>query len=915
MKMKGQTKKVLARILTAALIVGAVSFSYKPMTADAAGSKTIDCIGTDIMVNPKTPSSQNDAWKGCYVWYGKDSGSPVRYRVLSKETTAYGGKNVLLESDQGLVKMAYGNGDWKSSLIKSYLNGTNFLKNTAKFTEVERDAIYASSEKEHDVTLGYPYFTTIKSAPLENEKVFLMDVGDVLKPDYGYSTVIGSGNSYNPYPVPNRVKKNTYGSSSDYWQRTDLTYSGNNFAVYTENNGAISGFGIRPSQSGEAWVAPAFNIKKTSILFTTLVAGEAKSYDAEYKLTLQDSDMKIALSSKPTASGSTVTIPYSITGSNKGKASQVSVLILDKAFRKQNTNGAQILYYGKLTPSGSFSASGKGTFKMPAHLNVNDWGTKYIVYIMAEDVNGTKETDYASSPVKITAPLRPAMPITLKYRVNGTGITWNKVDGAVKYRIFRSVGDNKHFEKLTDSKSLSYIDKTAVYGKTYYYKMYAMAGDGSKLTKDGIQSRIRYYAPAPTVKLLNWEEGIDITWTKMSGAVEYKIFVKEGSGDFKRLNTVKGTTYTDKTRKAGKTYTYTVVGVNKDGKEMNEKGKGVSVTRIDKFVQFSSSSTIEGVQLKMKAFDGAAKFRVYRRKTATGSWSKVGTTTENIFVDSSAVPGKEYYYAVLAVSKYDEVLSDYGKGKKVKFTLPPTPVVLESKASGVRAEWSMVSSAFEYGLFRKTKSTEWVQVGKTSAFSYTDKSAESGKTYYYSVIALDKNGKALNAYGDGVQIKYVKPKNAAVGDNEFVEEVLDGIGIIEEEILEDEGIIEEEVIDEETSEEEPSEDIEDAEEETSEEDIEDAEEETSEEDIEDAEEETSEEETSEEETSEEEIEDAGEEDTEAVEETTEEVSEETSEIIEDADVVSEAEEAEVADAPAEEAVEEAAPENAEAVIE
>lgn len=44
-----------------------------------------------------------------------------------------------------------------------------------------------------------------------------------------------------------------------------------------------------------------------------------------------------------------------------------------------------------------------GTFTLPEALSEDTWGTDYRVYLLAEDVNGTYQTDYAGFPLEITA--------------------------------------------------------------------------------------------------------------------------------------------------------------------------------------------------------------------------------------------------------------------------------------------------------------------------------------------------------------------------------------------------------------------------------------------------------------------------------------------------------------------------------
>ena len=111
--------------------------------------------------------------------------------------------------------------------------------------------------------------------------------------------------------------------------------------------------------------------------------------------------MTIAASGDVTRNGKTVTVPYSISGESSANATQVSVLVLDKEYTAGNTNGATVLDYQKLNVD-SFSTSGTGTYTLPDSLYRKGCGTDYHMYILAEDVNGEKETDYASTPVEIT---------------------------------------------------------------------------------------------------------------------------------------------------------------------------------------------------------------------------------------------------------------------------------------------------------------------------------------------------------------------------------------------------------------------------------------------------------------------------------------------------------------------------------
>ena len=62
----------------------------------------------------------------------------------------------------------------------------------------------------------------------------------------------------------------------------------------------------------------------------------------------------------------------------------------------------------------------------------------------------------------------------------------------------------------------------------------------------------------------------------------------------------------------------------------------------------SASNVTGGVKFKWKAVTGAESYIVYR-KTGSGSWSKIGTSTSTSYTDTSVKSGKSYSYSVRAV--------------------------------------------------------------------------------------------------------------------------------------------------------------------------------------------------------------------------------------------------------------------------
>ena len=69
----------------------------------------------------------------------------------------------------------------------------------------------------------------------------------------------------------------------------------------------------------------------------------------------------------------------------------------------------------------------------------------------------------------------PAPQITVELNANGKPkISWNKVEGTVKYQVWRATSKNGTYTRLTTTTNLSMVNKNAVAGKTYYYKVRAV---------------------------------------------------------------------------------------------------------------------------------------------------------------------------------------------------------------------------------------------------------------------------------------------------------------------------------------------------------------------------------------------------------------------------------------------------------
>ena len=266
----------------------------------------------------------------------------------------------------------------------------------------------------------------------------------------------------------------------------------------------------------------------------------------------------------------------------------------------------------------------------------------------------------------------PAIEATLKYKSNGISVSWGKVKGAAKYRVLRKVGNGDWTTMITTT-TLSYVDKSVVYGKTYTYIVRAMDASGSYISVKGNGESMIYEAPALKVTLSNTFAGVQIDWATISGAAKYRIFVKEGSSWVKLATVQQGTTYTDRKAKDGVTYYYSVVGMDPSGRLMNAYGDGKKIVRVKPSIPITLKSVASGVKISWDAFDGAGKYRVFR-KNSDDTWTALATVkvADKVlyYKDTTVTSGKTYTYSVVPMSSGGSALADYGKGTSIKYVKP-----------------------------------------------------------------------------------------------------------------------------------------------------------------------------------------------------------------------------------------------------
>ena len=269
---------------------------------------------------------------------------------------------------------------------------------------------------------------------------------------------------------------------------------------------------------------------------------------------------------------------------------------------------------------------------------------------------------------------------------------------------------------------------------------------------------------APTVTMTYSDSGKPkLTWNAVSGATSYRVFRSESRGTgYSLLGTTTATSYTNTGAAVGKTYYYRVKAVNSVGTSGYSNivsGKAKTAAPAAPSVTAGNSSTGKP-QLTWKAVSGAVKYEVYRSTRQNSGYSLLGTTTSTSYVNTGASTGTTYYYRVKAVNR-NGMASGYSNivSCKAKAAAPAAPSVTAGNSSTgkPRLTWKAVSGAVSYRIYRsESRGTGYSLLGTTSSTSYVNTGAAAGKTYYYRVKAVNRDGMA-SGYSNIVSGKATLP--------------------------------------------------------------------------------------------------------------------------------------------------------------
>lgn len=317
--------------------------------------------------------------------------------------------------------------------------------------------------------------------------------------------------------------------------------------------------------------------------------------------------------------------------------------------------------YRSTSQKGTYKKIGSASKEATSYTDSKLKMTKKYYYKVEAKITGYKATGTSGISSAVGGyPVRKASmePVT----VNDAGqlvVHWAKVKNTKGYQIYRSTASGGTYTLLgtvSDYKTTSYTDVSAVAGTTYYYKVRLINTYDNKTIygqySDPIEG-ILLAAPSNVTVTSISESELCVTWSNVTGATGYEIYRStQADGTYSIVGAVSGTSansFSDVTVTKGVTYYYKIkaIGANHNSSVFSSAASGCAVAKLS-IRNLSWDEKKTAVSMSWQATSAQVTgYEVYRStSTAPSMQQRVAVTQAVSYTDTSVDASITYYYRV-----------------------------------------------------------------------------------------------------------------------------------------------------------------------------------------------------------------------------------------------------------------------------
>ena len=188
-------------------------------------------------------------------------------------------------------------------------------------------------------------------------------------------------------------------------------------------------------------------------------------------------------------------------------------------------------------------------------------GKEYAFYVVAKNEVGAAQ---ASETVAQATTLHGKVKLTIEKVSTATfKLSWNKIDGATRYIVYRKRNDDKMKKVLTlGAKDLTYTTAEMPNGEYQFILKAGRYDSKDRVMTDAsntVKGSVEKVAPAVTLKA--GTKSVKVSWKAMEGVTHYQVYrATSKDGKYTKLITTKELSYTAKSLSSGKKYFFKVRG-------------------------------------------------------------------------------------------------------------------------------------------------------------------------------------------------------------------------------------------------------------------------------------------------------------------------------------------------------------------
>jgi uncharacterized protein (DUF1800 family)/fibronectin type 3 domain-containing protein len=353
---------------------------------------------------------------------------------------------------------------------------------------------------------------------------------------------------------------------------------------------------------------------------------------------------------------------------------------------------------------------------------------------------GLNDRDPRRKP--IPAPTQAPAKIVAHAGSGRAWVDWTPVQGAVGYRVFRSVAGVWSAEPIATVWRSHFNDRQVANGSLHAYKVAAFNKGGiGPLSAEASATPL---APPQKVEAAGGERQVTVSWQASSGATGYMVMRGVRWDRLAPVATnLNATTFVDTGLNNGTKYIYRVRAMAANSQSRLSEAAWAKPTIAPPSqapAELSATSGNAFVKLTWSAVNGATSYGVFRTTNGTFGTTPLATVTTPGFKNEGLTNGVTYSYRVTARNAGGD-----GPASAAVTATPNAPPAAPTNLTATGGDrmitlgWTPVAGATAYRVYRGTAANAQAAMAigpdvTTSAF--VDSNLTNGTAYFYKVTAI-----------------------------------------------------------------------------------------------------------------------------------------------------------------------------------